>query len=717
MRRSLALVLLLGTAAACAQPALIPWPRSVEWRSGSFRLTQVSVVVDPELENGAKPLRAHLNTIGALALLTNELMRVVHVHRDTLVPAVGYTLDIAPDKVTIGARTTAGALHAFRTLQQLEVRDGSGALGWPCAHIEDAPAYVWRGTMLDVSRHFYSVDFLKRYLDELARLKLNIFHWHLTDDQGWRIEVRKYPRLTGVGAWRTEADGTRHGGFYTQDEVREVVAYAAARGIEVVPEIEFPGHCTAALAAYPQLGCRKDTLPVPVQWGVFQDVFCVGQESTWSFMQDVLDELVPLFPSVYFHVGGDEVPKDRWHACAICQDRMHREGLPDEHALQAWAIKRMQRMLQEKGRHLIGWDEILEGGMDQDAVIEVWRGDEEAAKARANGNEMIRTIYFNTAPAELPFARVMAYDPRVKDSDAQVLGAECPVWSEHIDARNIGYMVFPRLQAFAERMWTGGAPRSDLQARIRPHVERLEREGWITCTADEALFKVEARYDTAQRNWLLTTERGRPDITVAFTHADSSGLFTDSLRLGREGTWSLTPHWHDRPVLPAASVRFERHLALGARQMLAPPPDPKYGTDPAHGLCDGLFGSDDFRDGQWLGWWGKDPVITLDLGYVDGFHELSIRCMQDVPSWILLPSYVDLQVSVDGEEWRSLGGCTHSVPIAPGPRTVHTFSKTFGSPVVARYVRAVLVNAGKLPAWHLGAGGDSWIFADEFVIR
>ncbi|MCC7502115.1 MAG: family 20 glycosylhydrolase [Flavobacteriales bacterium] len=716
MRNTLALLLFVSATIIHAQVALIPWPRAVEWRDGAFQLTQVSLVVSPGMENGAAPLEAYLASIGALSNNNNELVRVVHVRRDTLVPAEGYTLDIATEKVTVGARTTAGALHAFRTLQQLELRDAAGARSWPSASIEDAPAIAWRGTMLDVSRHFYSVDFLKRYIEELARLKLNIFHWHLTDDQGWRVEVRKYPKLTEVGAWRTDADTARYGGYYTQEQIKEVVRHASERGVQVVPEIEFPGHCTAALAAYPYLGCRKDTLEVPTRGGVFQDVYCVGQEATWSFMQDVLDELVPLFPSAYFHIGGDEVPKDRWHACPVCHDRMVREGLADEHALQAWSIKRIQRMLQEKDRHLIGWDEILEGGMDKDAVIEVWRGEEQAAKARANGNSMIRTLYFDASPAALKLADVMRFDPSGGHNDPFLMGVECPVWSERIDERNIGYMVFPRLQAFAERLWSVMPP-DDLRERLKPHITRLEREGWITATADKDLFNVAVRYDPVQANWLVTTERGRPDISVRFGNMDTAGVTTDSLRTFRTGWLHLAPEWRERELQDERVFQMESHLGLGAKQKLSHPPDPKYGLDPVQGMSDGLLGTDDFHDGLWQGWWGKDPVIALDLGDAEEIEELSIRCLQAVSSWILLPRFVEFQYSDDGQHWRPIRGGDHDVPIEAGGQRVFDFSVKFEHPIHARYVRAILVNAGKLPAWHLGAGGDSWIFADEFVVR
>jgi hexosaminidase len=679
MHRALLLLLGLLSTALHAQPTLIPWPRSVEPHEGFFALVHVSVHLDPGLESCAKAVGEGLREMGATITANDELLHPVLVRRDTLLPPEGYVLDIDPERAVVRASSTAGVLHALATLQQWTVKATDGSAHWPCARIADEPAYAWRGTMLDVCRHFYSVEFLERYLDELARLKINIFHWHLTDDQGWRIEVKKYPRLTEVGAWRSEPDGQHYGGFYTQDQVKHIVRYAAEHGIEVVPEVEFPGHCRAALAAYPWLGCRGDTLPVPTAWGVFQDVYCVGRDSTWAFIREVLEELVPLFPSRYFHVGGDEVPKDRWHACAHCQARMHAEGLPDEHALQAWAIRRIQRMLQAKGKTLIGWDEILEGGADMDAVIEVWRGDEQALKARTNGNRMIRTLYFDASPADLPLERVLHFDPRVDGSDQQVLGAECPVWSEAIDARNIGYQVFPRLPVFAERLWTGGAPRADLRERLKPYVVRLEHDGWITATGDRQLFHVEARHEPLRKDWLITVQRGRPDIRVAFEGPDTSGTCTDSLRVQRPGLWRLTPLWNGQPLLDAHSVRIERHLGVEAAQTLSVPPDPKYGTDPAKGMSDGLLGSASFRDGLWQGWWGPDPVITLDLGRERSIHELSVRCLQDVAVWILLPKEVRFELSTDGVYWQALEPCTPAFADAGTP-TVQAFRRTLPAP-------------------------------------
>jgi hexosaminidase len=699
-----------------AQPALVPLPTAIELKEGTFPLKQVSVIEGEGAQGWGRMLRSDLVANDALARTQNEILRSIRFQRDTAQGEEGYVLTVGKDMVTIDAATRIGALHATETLRQLAAKDSTGAWHWPCVRIQDAPAFAWRGTMLDVSRHFYPVDFIKRYLDVLASLKMNVFHWHLTDDQGWRVEVKKYPKLTEVGAWRTESDGSRYGGFYTQEEVKDVVAYAEARGITVVPEIEFPGHCTAAIAAYPWLGCRQDTIPVATTWGVHHDVYCVGRESTWTFFQNVLDELIPLFPAPWFHIGGDEVPKDRWQACAQCQARMKREGLKDEDALQAWAVKRLQRYLTGKGKRMIGWDEVLEGGLDSTAIVEVWRGDGEARKARANGNGMIRTIYFDASPANLTLEKVKAFDPLV-DGDARgILGAECPVWSERIDPRSVGYFVFPRMQVFAERMWSGRVGR-DIMEHTAPQIARLEHEGWITATADKDLFHSAVQYVPQERSWLATAECGRPDMHVKWAMGKDSGVFRDTLEVHATGTLKLTPEWNGQAVQDPVAITITPNMALGAKQTVSPPPSEKYGRDPTHGLTDGLLGTGSYSDGLWQGWQGVDPVITIDMDSARTISEVGIRCLQQVPAWIVLPKSVTFETSPDGKAWTMLATATHQVTMEDAGPLVHDFVAHAQTPVRARYVRVVLHNGGRLPAWHLGAGGESWVFADEVIVR
>jgi hexosaminidase len=363
---------------------------------------------------------------------------------------------------------------------------------------------------LDVSRHFFPVEFVKKFIDGLASYKMNRSHWHLTEDQGWRIEIKKYPRLTEIGAWRKETmveknfdpyvgDGIPYGGFYTQDEVREIVAYAAERHVTVVPEIEMPGHSTAALAAYPELACTEGPFEVSTIWGVKDDIYCPS-EKTFAFLEDVLTETMELFPSEYIHIGGDEVPKRRWEESELAQEVMRREGLADEHELQSYFIRRIEAFLLSHGRRLIGWDEILEGGLAPEATVMSWRGMEGGIEAARQGHDVIMTptdhAYFDyyQGPAEeeplaiggyLPLEKVYELEPvpeeLTEEEGKHILGAQGNVWTEYIKtADHAEYMTFPRLLAMAEVGWTPAERKDwdDFNRRVGSHVERLDARGF-----------------------------------------------------------------------------------------------------------------------------------------------------------------------------------------------------------------------------------------------
>jgi hexosaminidase len=421
-----------------------------------------------------------------------------------------YVLDIATRGVRLSARAFAGIAHGLETLRQLlppaVERPGAAAmaLSIPAARIEDAPRFRYRGMHLDVGRHFFPVDFVKRYIDLLALYKFNTFHWHLTEDQGWRIEIRKYPRLTSVGAWRKETvvdknfdpyigDGRPYGGFYTQDEVRDVVAYAAERTITVIPEIEMPGHSLAALAAYPELACTPGPFEVGTRWGVFEDIYCPS-EQTFAFLQDVLTEVMELFPSRYIHIGGDEAPKRRWRESAVAQEVMRREGLADEEELQSWFIRRIERFLAGHGRRLIGWDEILEGGLAPDATVMSWRGMEGGIEAARQGHDVIMTPtshayfdYYQGPRASEPLAiggftpldKVYGFEPLPPELTAEeakhVLGAQGNVWTEYMKTSDhVEYMLLPRMLALAEVLWSPRDAR-DYDGFLRRTARQLER--------------------------------------------------------------------------------------------------------------------------------------------------------------------------------------------------------------------------------------------------
>jgi hexosaminidase len=426
----------------------------------------------------------------------------------------GYRLEVTPGGIRVAARSRPGIAYGLETLRQLlppevEGPRGETRLSIPAVHIEDAPRFPYRGMHLDVGRHFFPVDFVKSYIDLLVQYKFNTFHWHLTEDQGWRIEIRRYPRLSTVGSQRRETivaqnfnpyigDNTPYSGYYTQQEIREVVAYAAERGVTIIPEIEMPGHSLAALAAYPELACTPGPFEVGTRWGVYEDIYCPS-EKTFAFLEDVLTEVMELFPSRYIHIGGDEAPKTRWKESALAQEVIRREGLADEAELQSWFIRRIESFLRRHGRRLIGWDEILEGGLAPDATVMSWRGTEGGIDAARQGHDVIMTptshVYFDyyqgdraTEPLAnggfTPLERVYAFEPVPPQLSAaesrHILGAQGNVWTEYMKTpEHVQYMVLPRMIALSEVVWTPAAARDydSFLARLKPHLSRLDALG------------------------------------------------------------------------------------------------------------------------------------------------------------------------------------------------------------------------------------------------
>ena len=481
---------------------LIPYPNSLEPRSGEFNAAGAPFTCDPQLDEAAR------NAVGRFAALltatsgqpsevsegTSAREGFLFVY-DSLQPAEGYGLDVTRRLVTVRASSQRGVLYAIQTMKQLLpvaiYGEGPAAetVAWtmPCVRIEDAPRFAYRGQHLDVSRHFFTADEVKRVIDIMALHKLNTLHWHLTDDQGWRLAIDKYPRLTEIGTVRAqtvvghartskEYDGKPYGKgmFYTADDVREVLRYAADRYIDVIPEIEMPGHALAALAAYPGLGCRGEGYAVSPTWGVFDDVFCAGNDRVFEFMEGVLDEVIALFPSEYIHIGGDECPKTRWKECPVCQKRIAEEGLEDEHELQSYFMKRIERFVNSRGRRIIGWEEILEGGVSPTATVMSWKSPQAGIEAAKRGNKVIMVPskfsyfdYYQSQDTErepfaiggyVPVSKVYGYDPYDQLDAGErkaILGVQANLWTEYISSMpHVEYMVLPRMAAMAENGWS-----------------------------------------------------------------------------------------------------------------------------------------------------------------------------------------------------------------------------------------------------------------------
>jgi hexosaminidase len=496
--------------------SIIPEPLSLKREAGTFVIERGTAIIlgsnNVELRRVGEQLASKLRTATGYPLeiemsagtsrRANAILLTLDDRSHDL-GTEGYTLTVTKNSVEITATAPAGIFYGVQSFYQLlpvEVEKSAIVSGivWsaPCVKIVDRPRFPWRGMHLDVGRHFFSKDSVERYIDLMAMYKMNMFHWHLTEDQGWRIEIKKYPRLTSVGAWRQETMGdcTPHGGFYTQDDIREVVEYAKERFITIVPEIEMPGHCLAALAAYPELSCSGGPFRVGTEWGVVYDVYCAGKEKTFQFLQDVIEEVASLFPGPFFHIGGDEVPKLRWSNCRWCQERIKTEGLKDESELQSYFIKRIEKMLNARGKRLVGWDEILEGGLAPNATVMSWRGIQGGIDAAKSGHDVVMTPtsycyfdYYQGLEGEptaiggyLPIDTVYAYDPvppALSAAEAKhVLGAQGNVWTEWIpNFRQVEYMALPRLCAISEVAWSDKSRRDfrDFQRRLEEHYNRL----------------------------------------------------------------------------------------------------------------------------------------------------------------------------------------------------------------------------------------------------
>lgn len=490
---------------------ITPKPLEVKENEGSFFVNEETTFVtgnDERIRKVADFFSSKLKKSTGLALQSQSEIKennfiLLTLDSNLSLNEEGYTLNSTHKGVSIEATSPKGIFYGLNTLMQLlpaeaESQSLANNINWsiPAVEIKDEPRFSWRGFHLDVCRHFISLEEVKKHIDMLSIFKINKFHWHLTEDQGWRIEIKKYPKLTTVGSTRVEADGSAHAGFYTQEEIKEVVAYAAERYIDVIPEIEMPGHALAALSAYPELSCNEGPFTPRIIWGVETDVFCAGKDEVFTFLEDVIEEIIPLFPYEYYHMGGDESPKDRWKTCARCQNRMKKEGLHDEHELQSYFMTRMEKVLKKHDKKMIGWDEILEGGISSSANVMSWRGEEGGIAAANAGNDVIMApgawMYLDKYEGDykidpvsigglLPIKKVYNYEPIPADIDSSkahhVLGAQTTLWSEYIYEEELSeYRMYPRAIALAELTWTAKDKKdyTDFERRLNNQMVRLD---------------------------------------------------------------------------------------------------------------------------------------------------------------------------------------------------------------------------------------------------
>ncbi|MDA9835899.1 family 20 glycosylhydrolase [Flavobacteriales bacterium] len=644
-----------------------------------------------------------------------------------------YDLIIKNDVIQIIANSEVGLFRGFTTLRQMMPNSceyGGCVNGFflPEVIVSDSPEFEHRGLLLDCCRHFMDVDFIKKMIDNLALHKMNVLHWHLTEDQGWRIEIDAYPLLTEVGAWRTELDGTKHGGYYSKEEIREIIQYAQKRHVEIIPEIELPGHSQAALASYPWLGCTGDQLEVANKWGVFKDIYCAGNDSTIAFLETVLDEVCELFPSDRIHIGGDEAPKVRWHSCDKCQKRIKENDLKDEYELQTWFIERIGKFLEEKGKRIIGWDEILEGGLPEGAMVQSWRGMEGAIEAVSIGTDVIVSptshCYLDYPLSSTNLEEIYSFQPRPEGTlggPGRILGGECNMWTERAPQELVESKVFPRAIGLAEVLWSGpeftGASDaySDFIKRLEPHLDRLS-----ILKVDYGMESVPVTLSLAvQSEILYATLTPSAEYIKGYTHFNGdSVLLGKSIEVESHGTISASINYRGRQLPRREEFFVDGHAGVFHPIELGFTPSPYYTGGGDFALADGRIGSLGFHDGVWQAVQGEDVIAIVDLEKVIEIDSIFSNFYRYQDAWIFTPTYVEFSASIDGDHYEVISQNEFkSATLKNDAQDVVTVNSGKLMGVRARYIKMRAVNSGLCPDWHAAATEPTWLFCDEIVIR
>jgi hexosaminidase len=717
---------------------VIPEPNSIVYGTGSFSLSRSTSICCP---NKIGKLGKYLN--GQLVFFTHLNLRIRHAR------AIGsnlialrldrdfkghgpeaYSLDVSSERVVLTAGTEEGLFRGLQTLLQLIPLPESvlnGIFGIPSCKIVDYPRFAWRGLNLDCVRHFMTPAFVKRYIDLLAYYKSNVFHWHLTDDQGWRIQIKKYPKLTSIGAWRNEGNGERYGGYYTQKEIKDIVAYAASRFITVVPEIEMPGHCQASLAAYPENACVPGPFQVGTQWGVYQNIYDPAKKSTFTFLENVLSEVVKLFPSHYIHIGGDEVPKNEWEQNAGCQKLMKEKGLKNTDELQSYFIRKIQKFLESKGRQIIGWNEILEGkGPRPGAVVESWQGIDGAIKAVRKGDYTIVSpgeyTYLSRDADDLSLDSVYSFDPMppglTPSQQKRVLGTEASMWSEHAPQRKVDSKMFPRLLAIAEDAWTSQQNKNyeNFHLRLQDQYNRLAYLG-VDYGLEQRGMTYKTEFDKGKKMFTVSLKPTQAGIILRYAIGDTltmsnSHRYEKPVSIDTTATFIAQAEMKGKLAGNPLVLSFMIDKALGSRVNLANPYSPEYTAGGPQGLVDGIRGTLNFKDGLWQGFKGTDLDATVDMGKKRKLSELGAGFLQSTSSYIFMPEFVQFFVSKDGKNFESVGILKNDIS-ERDPATVEKDFVINFRPKDVRYFKVVAKNIGACPPWHPGAGAKAWIFTDE----
>lgn len=764
---ALALACASCTAEKEANYQVIPLPQEVSLtQRNPFKLNENVLIAYPEnnalLQRNAEFLSEYIQQatnyapkIKAIAAGEQVKNAIVLGLDPGIANKEGYVLTTTPEGISINGQTENGVFYGIQTLRKSIPAEAKGATVLiPAGEIKDEPRFSYRGMHLDVGRHFFPKEFIKKYIDLLALHNMNTFHWHLTEDQGWRIEIKKYPKLTEIGSQRSrtvigrntqEYDNTPYGGFYTQEEAKEIVKYAQERYITIIPEVDLPGHMLAALAAYPEMGCTGGPYEVCPRWGVFEDVLCIGNDKTMQFLEDVMSEIIEIFPSEYVHIGGDEAPRTRWEKCPKCQARIKAEGLKAdkkhtaEDRLQSYCMTRIEKFLNSKGRRIIGWDEILEGDVAPNATVMSWRGASGGIEAAQMGHDVIMTPntycyfdYYQTADTKdeplgiggyVPIEKVYSLDPTFDLNEEQkkhIIGAQANLWTEYITTtEHVEYMVLPRMAALAEVQWTQPEKKDfkDFTKRLARLMKFYQRDGFNYAKHVFDL-KVDFTPDVAKKAVVVTLST-IDDAPIYYT-LDGTEPTTASLKYTEPVAITETADFQAVVIRPEGKSKVVNKKISFNKATYCPieltfQPSEKYKFGGAITLVDGMKGNDSYATGAWLGFVGGDVEAIIDLRQETKIKRVATNAIVDMSAWIMGSTGLVVSVSDDNKEFREVAVKDIPAETNIDKKGVENYEITF-DPVKARYVKVVIKRSPALPKGHTGEGKAAYMFIDEIEV-
>ena len=758
----LCIILLAGCAGEPNQEVnIIPQPQSVAVEDGGFKLSPKTVI---NVVQGAEDLTfacTFLSTLTEKSFGTPLKIEkgaaksnAVNITVDPSMKADAYELTVSENAIHIQGGSSKAVFYAMQSLRQMmpvgiEKGEKMNKIRIQNVRIQDEPRLGYRGTMLDVCRHFFTVDEVKTFIDMLALHNINYFHWHLTEDQGWRIEIKKYPKLTEIGStrprtlmdWSTrEYDETPHSGFYTQEEAKEIVKYAADRFITVIPEVDLPGHMMAALASYPELGCTGGPYEIPCEWGVFPDVLCGGNAKALEFAKEVLNEIMDIFPSPYIHIGGDECPKVRWKECPKCQAKIRELGLKDtpkhnkENRLQTYFMAEVGKVISERGRKMLGWDEMLEGGLAPGATVMSWtspRGGIETARLHHNAiMTPIQYLYFsnptyNRIKGTKSLERVYTFEPvsdeLTEEEKQYIIGAQGCIWTEWTrDSLKMEWQILPRMAALSEIQWTEPAHKdfdgflNRLPALLAIYKDR--GYDFRQDIYDVTIQVVPEEQEGKAKVFFLTFDNAEVHYTLDGSEPNAqSSLYTDTLHLDKDA------------VIQAIAVRPQGNSSISKEEIhfnavtmkpatLNVEPHKSYTFQGGSTLTDGLYGDLNYRSGRWVGFYGNNPDITIDMQEPKEISSAFINTLLNPGDAIFGATGLKIEISDDGKVFREIA--SKKIPVLEkGTKMQIRKEEISFDKVKTRYVRIIAETTSKLPAWHSMPGKNAFLFVDEIGVE